>query len=698
MIIFQLQTRENEQTLQDIRDFRTRFCNPPANFRYFGEGDIQRIITYLRQNGAEGIRASDIRILNRSQISADVAAVRREFGERTEVTNLLDQRQPLVIVIPLAQIGRLGRLSEEENRLGAILRGLHLGNTNLCIINSEDYTTTEGTHLIRHEIGHFFDDLITGEGRILVNNIYGESHIDIKPEWMNEGHNELRTIRGIGTARYYRHETLAMTLLENAVGIDALREARVSGDFREVQNRLDRIGGVGLFEQFINCDNGAEAYITLSRSLLTNLRFNSGAFENDPIVSSLLALTVPLEHPTIARRIEFAYENLAQIEEEVMPIITDSSQTALERELNNFEPRIRTEFTPNDLRRIIAQADREVNRIGEFAMAVRQAIIAVRPDLDIEQQITNWQRDNGSVVGRLTDSEIDTIRACVRHSRPHSSSGYRQAIILLDRALVQRQREMKINQVVEDITEYCAVNLVQAPPIEELRNIGNRIARRHTHIRREDIRVEALEEFRRIYPTIAIRAEQNRYRRSGISVTIGILEGEELIRDPVRGEQIYQREINRMISHAREVSSTSRENAVRSNTNLFSSAYLNVGEVTGPELYRRLINGETIMRGNLICYYNNDIDGIIIERPSDHIAIVIFDHNGQVNEVRGFRNYPENALEIAHRESEPIQTRRRIEREEMIRLFADAYQSSLVSDLGLRRLGVWPEIERRVRD
>ncbi|MBI5223911.1 hypothetical protein HY990_05835 [Candidatus Micrarchaeota archaeon] len=687
-LIFQLATQA-DQTAADIADFRARFNVPPPNFRFYDQNDLRSIVQYLRRRGASDISASEIRILPAQAVAASRLAVRGSFTLPHDSVRLLDSVQPLVLVIPQRHLNRLNQLSDQDTQLGMTTRGLHLSNNNLCLLGADDYASSARVHLERHEIGHFYDDLLSGDSRLLITDIYGADYVIPKRSWVTEGLNEWGTARALNEVRYYKYETLAITLLEHLVGAASIRSARTTGDFREVQGLVDRIGGVGLFEQFIGSENGAEAYLTLRRGVLGRSGFNSVAFENDPLVASLLTMNQPLARPLVPHRSRFEYTDVAQESESIE---TESAQHALDEALGSYAPSLRNQFTPSDRSRILTQANREMTQLGDFVLAVAVALPKIRPDLAIEQEILDWSSEDAPLLGPLSASELSRLRDLVRLTPnvtvSQNNARYEQAMEVVLNIRTRRTEDLRLTHVSNVISGYCNQNQVEPPPQAELRSLGRRLLERDHNLTLDELTDLSLEEFRFTYPVLAITAESNRFARNGIFATTVILDGEELVRDPRRGRQIYEREMAHLTGGARSVICGSRESAQLNNVNPIpsSNAPLYCAELIGSSIYARLLGGDVLTAQNLIVYYQRDLRAIVVERPSDHASVAFFEEGNQISEARGFRNLP-----LIRGQSNPA-----ITSDEMLDLLTNAYRLGFISDLALRRLQIWDNISVRL--
>jgi hypothetical protein len=458
-MIFQIQI---DQIRQDVIDFNARFTNPPANFRDYRADELREVVAYLRQRGVPNLQIQDLQIIPNQTIRGEIEAVRREFGIVREVRGTINAHEPLVLTI---NADLLNRISVRE------ASAIQLSGTNICLISQEEAQTPRRNNLIRHEVGHYFDNLIHGDLRITINDIYGEQIIQNKPQWFVEGINELRTARTTGVYTY-KYETLGAALLEHAVGEEPLRRARITGDFREVQRIIDNQCGVGVFEQFILCPNSAEAYFLLSRNLMRNPHFEISRFEADPIVRALLELS---SRPEISPHIQIPaqFEFVAQ----AVPQRIQTNQEHLERELSGYSPELRGRFTSQDLTRIRGQLSRLPNQ-EEIEINVERAIARIRPDLAAQRLIEIWNARDGSTYGQIDENTQTRITGNLqRRMDPDSNEiTFNNAATEINMAIKRIQRNFRIESTMNSISQYCLVNEIEIPQGNSINQIAIEIA------------------------------------------------------------------------------------------------------------------------------------------------------------------------------------------------------------------------------
>lgn len=683
-MIFQIQI---DQARQDIIDFNARFTNPPASFRDYGAHELREVVAYLRQRGVPNLQMQDLQIIPNQSVIGEIDAVRREFGIVREVRGIINSRQPLILTISSEL---LNRISVRE------ASALQLSGTNICLISAEEAQTPRRNNLIRHEVGHYFDNLIHGDLQITINDIYGDQTIQSKPQWLVEGINELRTARA--TRVYtYKYETLSAAILEHAVGEETLRRARISGDFREVQRMVDRECGIGVFEQFITCQTSAEAYFLLSRNLMRNPQFEISRFENDPVVRNLLELSSRPE-PQRQIRIPERFEFVAQ----TIPQRIRTNEEALDEELSEYSPQLRERFSDQDLIRIRDQLTRVPNQ-QEVRYQVQIAIARVRPDLAALRLIEDWNAHMGQRYG-LIDAETSS-RICgaleKRSINPDSNEmAFNRVEAEINMAFRRIERNFRRESALNSITQYCSVNQVQVPQGNEIELIGVNIAN-NSRIEIEQIRDEALRQFRAHFPNIATEAEYNRYRNMGVRVPIVQIEGEIGEYDFERGSRIFRENTRVMIAVAREVLTAPKNQTERNNGNItISTDYpLSMSEMFGSELFERIRRGERISRGNVFAYYNFDINAVIIE-TADHRAVAFFDEDGEISQIRSFNNRAMNRRETQNHQrivDQGIESSRSGNGQMLREVLSSSYSQDIITDIGLRRIGEWDTIIRQNR-
>lgn len=683
-MIFQLQINQDRQ---DVLDFNSRFCNVPSNFRNYNPNEIQEVVAYLRSRGLPNLQARDLQIIPNQTIQMEIQTVRNEFGIVREVRNIINSNEPLVITIRAEQ---LNRLSIRE------ASALQMSTTNICLISLEESQTPRRNNLIRHEVGHYFDNLIHGDLRITFNDIYGDQIVQSKPQWLVEGLNELRTART--TSVYtYKYETLCAALLEHAVGEETLRRARITGDFREVQRIIDQECGIGTFEQFIGSRNAGSAYFILSRNLMRNPNFNVSNFENDRIVRLLLEL-ISRPEPEQNRRAVPEFEFVAQS----VPQRTQNQQEQIDLELSRYPLEIRSRFTNHDLDRIRTQTLR-LSTQNDLDIAVEEAIIRTRPDLVIQRRIHNWNTDRGRIYGEI-DSEQErrllSILGSINVPASTLESRYNRAELEFNILSARKERDFRIDSSVNSIIQYCTTNQIDVPQRNELIRIGIQIAD-NRNIRVQEITPETIRLFRGTFPNLAAQAEANRYAAMGIIVPIVTLEGEQVFHNIERGEQEFRYITRPMIETAREILTAPLNQTQQLNGNItIAQDYpLSMTEMFSPQTYNRLLDGEIITQNDTSTYYNRDIDAIIIETQNNH-AIAFFNSGGEITQIRAFVNRPirPNEARTLQRRINEARESNRVGNGAMLReVLSRAYETEIITDIGLRRIGEWDIIRRNIR-
>jgi hypothetical protein len=374
----------------------------------------------------------------------------------------------------------------------------------------------------------------------------------------------------------------------------------------------------------------------------------------------------------------------------------------LERELGEYSAELRARFTTQDLTRIRGQLSRLPNQ-EEIGINVERAIARIRPDLAAQRLIEIWNSQGGSTYGQIDENTQRRIISTLerRGMDPDSNEiSFNGAATEINMAIRRIQRNFRIESVVNSISQYCLANGIDAPQGNNINQIAIEIAN-NSRIELEQIREEALRQFRAHFPNRAADAEYNRYQRMGIRVPIVRIEGASQTYDFESGSRMYRENIRPMIEVAREVLTAPKDQVERSNGNItIANEYpLSMTEMFGSEIFEILRRGERLTRGNISAYYNFDINAIVVE-VRDHRAVAFFEENGEITQIRAFNNRPMNVRETQNHQRTVDQGSEssRSGSGQMLRdVLSAAYLGEIITDIGLRRIGEWDTIIRGAR-
>ncbi|MEW6722980.1 MAG: hypothetical protein AB1324_06985 [Candidatus Micrarchaeota archaeon] len=193
------------------------------------------------------------------------------------------------IVTPYVARVSQAALSEAAEREA---RGGYITGTNIIMISERalrgTYRPEQGERTMVHELVHYAGFL--GSGHRMTFRYGGGIREQEMPVWLSEGltqsFTELIMPSRDAPTYTYDYEVLAAVLLEKIVGLDAVRSAFRSGDFREVQERLDAELGSGTFARLAGEADGARAYIMLYGTAF-GLRRGRGPVSEEEFLSDL---------------------------------------------------------------------------------------------------------------------------------------------------------------------------------------------------------------------------------------------------------------------------------------------------------------------------------------------------------------------------------------------------------------------------
>ncbi len=249
------------------------------NFVVNNEADVRRML------GSLGIaNPGNITVLN----SGAALANARGALAGTPAAGLLSQPPPIVVQVPDATLAMVTR--------GRDAFGYYMPNSNMILVSASASATPERLNeVLCHEMSHYA--AWRGHGFENVWTINGQMAAFNKPVWMEEGMANAISSSIIPSTRErmaYPYETMAVVMLENLAGQQAVRQAYISGDYRALQQAVDSKLGAGTFERLAQFPNGAEASIFLLDAVNKNPPpINMDSYFNDPRVVRAMAALMP---------------------------------------------------------------------------------------------------------------------------------------------------------------------------------------------------------------------------------------------------------------------------------------------------------------------------------------------------------------------------------------------------------------------